>query len=266
MIRYSDIRKLNYKDRRQRNFNFDYDIYDWKSNPYTCLKSRVYIELSSIFAFLSQFTPITANQISLIYCFSGFMAGIFLISNIDILMIGGLLIFFLKSSLDWTDGLVARIKKETSSVGHLLDAWGSHIGGISLITSLGIYCYNNTNDIIFLFLVFMYLFIQTIDFKFYSYHQAFYEIVNKKMSVKTKITNNQKIKENILVIFLKNFMDNRSRTVDLVCLLIFLEILFSFERISIIVFILYFIKAILIFFGIIYVYYFKDGLKNQLND
>lgn len=264
MIKYSDIRKLNYTDRRQRNLNFDYDINDWKSHPYTCLKSRVYIELSSIFAFLFQFTSITANQISLIYCISGFIAGVFLITNVDILMISGLLIFFLKSSLDWTDGLVARIKKQTSSVGHLLDAWGSHIGGISLITSLGIYCYNNTDDITFLFLVIIYLFIQAIDFKFYSYHQAFYEIINKKMTIKNEITNNQKFKENILVIFFKNFMDNRSRTVDFICLLIFIEIYFSFEKISVIIFVLYFIKAILVFFGIIYIYYVKDRLKNQL--
>ena len=53
---------------------------------------------------------------------------------------------FLKGTLDWTDGLIARIKNQTSPIGHILDTWGSHIGEISLITSIGIYCYNFTDN------------------------------------------------------------------------------------------------------------------------
>ena len=72
-------------------------------------------------------------------------------------MISGLIIF-LKGSIDWTDGLIARIKNQTSSIGHILDTWGSHIGTFSLITSLDIYCFNNSNNNIYLFLTIIILF------------------------------------------------------------------------------------------------------------
>ena len=69
MIKYFDLRKKNYADRKKRNDLFEFDIYNWKSNPYSCLKARVYIELSTFFAFLTQFTSLTANHISLIIVF-----------------------------------------------------------------------------------------------------------------------------------------------------------------------------------------------------
>ena len=113
-----------------------------------------------------QFTSITPNHISIIYGLSGVLAGAFLVTGINTLMIVGLIIFFLKGSIDWTDGLIARIKNQTSPVGHILDTWGSHIGNISLITSIGVYCFNLTNNSIYLFFTILILFLKIIDFKF----------------------------------------------------------------------------------------------------
>jgi len=94
MINYFDLRKKNYEDRRIRNNSFEFDILDWKGNPYSCFKARIYIELSSILAFIFQFTFLTANHVSLMYGASGIIAGLLLITNIDSLMISGLVIFF----------------------------------------------------------------------------------------------------------------------------------------------------------------------------
>ena len=47
MIKYLDLRKKNYEDRKKRNINFDFNIYDWKKSPYSCFKARVYIEYDS---------------------------------------------------------------------------------------------------------------------------------------------------------------------------------------------------------------------------
>ena len=96
--------------------------------------------------------------------------------------------FFLKGSIDWTDGLIARIKNQTSPVGHILDTWGSHIGNISLITSIGVYCFNLTNNSIYLFFTILILFLKIIDFKFFAYHQLFYEVLNKKINIKSYIS------------------------------------------------------------------------------
>ena len=267
MIRYSDLRQKSYLDRRGEHQTSLFDIDTWKKNPYSCLKSRVYIELSIIFAYLLQFTAVTPNHVSLIYCLSGIIAGAFLVTDNNSLMIVGLLIFFLKGSIDWTDGLIARIKNQTSSVGHILDTWGSHIGTISLITSIGIYCFNLTSNNIYLFLTILILFLKIIDFKFFAYHQIFIEVLNKKINIKLNIdeeTNTFKKKDSFLVLFIKNFMDDRSRSVDPICFMIFLEIVYNVNYFSQIIFGLFFLKSIIIFFGIFYTYYLKEGLKNQI--
>ncbi len=267
MIKYLDLRKKNYVDRRSNREKIQFDIDSWKKSPYSCLKSRVYIELSSFFAYFLQLTSITPNQISIIYGLSGIIAGVFLVTDHSAMMIVGLIIFFLKGSLDWTDGLIARIKNQTSSVGHILDTWGSHIGNISLITSIGIYCFNQTNNSIYLFLTILILFLKVIDFKYFAYHQLFYEILNKQLNLKTIKNNNEnEIKEqnSFFVLFIKNFMDDRSRTVDLICFLILLEIIYNINFFSNIIFGLYILKSITLFFGIFYAYYYKQKLEKQI--
>ena len=80
-------------------------------------------QLFLLFFYNLQHTP---NNISLIYCASGIITGLFLASNNFTLMIVGLAIFVLKGAIDWTDGLIARMKNQISSVGHILDTWGSY--------------------------------------------------------------------------------------------------------------------------------------------
>jgi len=266
MIKYSNLRNQNYKTRRKIELrNSAFDIQNWKKNPYSSFKAIIYIELSSIFAFLIQFTNLSANHVSLLYCISGVVGGLLLMSNNETMIFGGLLLFFLKGSLDWTDGFVARIKKQGSAVGHLLDTWGSHIGNISLMTSVGIYCYNTSANNIFLFLTIIILFLNLIDFKLFTYHQAFYEILNKKIKIssskkKLKI----KYNESISIQILKNFMDHRARTVDTICLLLLLEIVYNLNYFSKIILILYFVKTILFFLGYLYLYLFKEKMEKQI--
>lgn len=267
MIKYLDLRTRNYEDRKKRSNFFEVDINDWKKNPYSFLKAIIYIELSTILAFFFQYTFLTANHISLMYCISGVVAGLLLITGSDAIMIAGLIIFFLKGTFDWTDGLIARIKNETSSVGHILDTWGSHIGTISLISSLGIYCYNSSNNNLYLFLTITILFLRIIDFKLFAYHQLFYELLNDDINFeikKDKKDKNLKKKNSFIVLFIKNFMDDRARTIDLICFLIFLEIIFQYEIFSKIIFFLYLIKTVILFIGIIYFYYIKKGIEEKI--
>ena len=269
MIKYLDLRKKNYLDRKKIGGHQQtlFDIDTWSQNPYSCFKARVYIELSTIFAFFLQFTKLTPNHISLIYCFCGIIAGVFLISNNNTLMIIGLIIFVLKGSIDWTDGLIARMKNISSSVGHILDSWGSHIGSLSFVTSIGIYCYNLTNDNIYLFLTILILLLKLIDFKFFAFQQLFYEYLSKQINFKIdKVVDNKDSKKskNFFVLFLKNFMDERARTVDTVCFLIFLEIFYNLDYFSKIIFGLFLIKAIIVFCGTFYIYYHKKKLENSI--
>jgi hypothetical protein len=264
MIKFLTLRKKNYIDRKKNNPK-ELDITNWKSSRYSCLKARIYIELSSIFAYLFQFTSITPNQISLMYCFSGVMAGLLLVSNIDFLMIIGLLIFFLKGSLDWTDGLIARMNNQTSNIGHVLDTWGSHIGSISLVSSLGIYCFNMTNNNLFLFIVIFILFLKVIDFKLFSYHQLFYEVINNNISIKIKAKKSKfETKKNLIKSFIKNFMDDRARTVDTICFFLFIEIVYGLEYFSKVFLAMYLMKAIILCFGIFYIYCLKQEIEKKI--
>ena len=267
MIKYLDLRKQNYLDRKKIGGHQQtlFDIDTWGQNPYSCFKARIYIELSTLFAFFLQFTKLTPNHISLIYCISGIIAGVFLISNNDTLMIIGLIIFMLKGSIDWTDGLIARMKNITSSVGHILDTWGSHIGSLSFITSIGIYCYNLTNDKIYLFLIILILLLKLIDFRLFSYQQLFNDHLSKKINLNTNKNIDYKEvskSKNFLILFIKNFMDERARTVDTICFLLFLEIYYNLEYFSKVIFGLFLIKIIINFFGTFYIYYFKKKLEN----
>ncbi len=269
MIKYLDLRKQNYLDRKKIGGHQQtlFDIDTWGQNPYSCFKARIYIELSTLFAFFLQFTKLTPNHISLIYCISGIIAGVFLISNNDTLMIIGLIIFVLKGSIDWTDGLIARMKNITSSVGHILDTWGSHIGSLSFVTSIGIYCYNLSNDNSYLFLTILFLFLKLIDFKLFAFQQLFYEYLNKNKNFNVnKVTDDKDLKKskNFFVSFIQNFMDYRARTIDTICFLIFLEIFYNLDYFSKVIFGLFLIKSFIVFCGTFYIYYHKKKLENSI--
>ena len=239
----------------------DADIDDWKYSPYNCFKARVYIELSSLLVFVLQFTRISPNQVTLVYALSGLLGGVLLSLNNDTLVIIACLIFYFKGTFDWTDGLLARIKNKTSSFGHILDAWGSNVGYIFFVSGFSIYCFNITNNNIYIFILVFFLIIKTIDFKIYLYQQSFYEILNNTQNIdKNFLKRDEIIKEekNYIYIFLKAFMDDRARTTDFVLLLIILNILYGFNFLIEVAVISYFIKSLIVFIINFYLLYKKN--------
>ena len=261
MLKLSEIRNKHYGHQRGKLINMDADIDDWKYSPYNCLKARVYIELSSLLVFVFQFTRISPNQITLMYAISGVLGGIFLALDNNTLILIACLIFFFKGALDWSDGLLARIRNETSSFGHILDAWGSHVGYIFFISGLSIYCFNITNNNIYIIALICFLIIKAIDFKSYLYQQSFYEILNNTQNIENNFLKKDQIKKqekNYLYIFLKAFMDDRARTTDSVLLLIILNTLYDFNFLIEIAVILYFTKNLIVFIGNFYIHYKKN--------
>ena len=239
----------------------DADIDDWKCSPYNCFKARVYIELSSLLVFVLQFTRISPNQVTLVYAISGLLGGVLLSLNNDTLVIIACLIFYFKGTFDWTDGLLARIKNKTSSFGHILDAWGSNVGYIFFVSGFSIYCFNITNNNIYIFILVFFLIIKTIDFKIYLYQQSFYEILNNTQNIDKNFLKRDEIikeKKNYIYIFLKAFMDDRARTTDFVLLLIILNILYGFNFLIEVAVISYFIKSLIVFIINFYLLYKKN--------
>ena len=249
---YQKIRALHYKQQRISGIQVNANIDEWIKSPYSTFKSRIYIEGSALIVYLIQNIPIHPNHITILYILLSFFSFFFLISNIKILMIIGLIIFIFQPILDWADGLLARIKRQTSLLGHMLDAWGANVYFYLLITSVGIYLFNSTNKIYFLYLTIFSIFIKLVDFRIFIFQQLFYENKKKKLD---KYQSLQKTK--IIFYFLKNFMDSRSRTTDALILTIIFEIIYEKIFLSDIFFYLYIFKFILVFFG--YLYYYIDN-------
>ena len=116
-----ELRKHQYEYHFNR---FPY-MKDWKTNPYTCFKSRVYMELSAILVYLLLKTSIHPNTVSVCYMILGIMGGVLLAIPIKATILFSILIFFLKGVLDWSDGHLARIKEQTSITGEILDPYAS---------------------------------------------------------------------------------------------------------------------------------------------
>ncbi len=269
MIYYNNLRKKHYRSSVNKlKKNTKIDISDWLRNPYTFLKARLFIEISAIIVFFLQFTKVSPNQVTSLYIFLGFLSGVFLASNNDTLILISLFLLVFKNVFDWCDGLLARIKNDTSNLGDVLDRWGSIVGYNSFIFGFGFYLYNESQDIKYIIIVLSIILLKSIDLKDYVYHIIGYKIVkenntknilkllniniNKKSFKKNKKF--EKFKQSILM-FLD---DNRSHTIDPIALLILIDNFYKNLNFLPYIFYLIFLKNFLFFLGGIYITYFKN--------
>ncbi len=264
---WGKLRKLHYfhqgKVWKKIEFN------NWLKNPYTAFKSTFYIETSVLIVYFAQFTRITPNHLTFVYIIFGLVGGLFLASDNNFLIILSLFLFFIKGSFDWADGLLARIKNQTSNLGNLLDHWGAKVGYLSFLIGFGYYLYNKNNEETFLFLIILIILLKAIDLKDYSYHLTMYEFMKdknrKNFLNKLNFSKNNFSKKgfNPLVFlknFFQNFVDDRARSIDLIMLLILIDN-FYYELIFL-KFIFYYIsfKVLVIFLGGFYATIFKKFL------
>ena len=266
------IRKKHYnRQRKNLKENFGLDMDDWFKNPYSCLKARLYMEAASILVFIVQNTKVTPNFLSLIYVFLGATGGIFLASNNQNLILISLIVFFSKDLFDWSDGLLARLTKQTSELGGLLDNWGAQVGAYSFLCGLGIYLYHKNGEEHFAALAIIIVLIKSLDLKKYAYENTMHRIFHSKTKTIVKNINHTKRKDkdkfglsnNFYFIrnFIVNFLDNRSRTTDFICLLIFIDTLYINVVLLNYIYYLIFLRAFVLFCGGFYITYFKNFLK-----
>ena len=253
-MKYKDIRKSSYNNEKKvlaappHNFNMN----NWLGSPYTCLKLRFCIELSSIFVYLLQFTKIKPNQITYIYAFSGLVGGVCLATNNSSFIIIGIIIFFSKIVFDGTDGLLARVKYKPTKFGAILDEWAGLVGEYGFIFGLGLYLYNFSGNILYLYLMISILILKSIDFKNYIYNRILFKKKQLNKSVKNKD------KENKFFSFIKKFIRDgfnyQGKTVDLILLIMLIELIQKKLILSQIFLYIYFFRGLLIFFGHLFSY------------
>ncbi|MAV05557.1 MAG: hypothetical protein CMI71_00915 [Candidatus Pelagibacter sp.] len=265
MFSYQFLRKKQYKDQKKafKSLGKNQSIDNWSSIPYTCLKARLNLEISVLFIYFIQHLKVTPNFISLIFAFLSILSGIFLASNNNILILSGLIIIFFYGFLDQADGLLARITNQASEAGEILDAWVGHLSTFSFTIGFGIYLYNLNQEKIFIFLILTFLLIKSLDIKNFSFILSYYTLINSKKKLNLKFLNYKKGKNKISkkLIFIKNFfqnfLDNRARSTDFLCLLILINTFFY--SISFINYFFYYIifKNLVLFLGSFYLIIIK---------
>lgn len=97
----------------------------------------IFRPIAFIFVKLLYKTPITPNQISILSIMVGILSGIFFTQGtLTSFLVAGLLYCF-SIVLDCVDGMIARLKKNGSAVGRIIDGLADYIVGISVYVGLG---------------------------------------------------------------------------------------------------------------------------------
>ena len=260
--------------------NFNVDINDFKSNPYTFLKWRFYLETSSLLLYFLVRTNIKPNHISLFYAFLGILTLLFLGLPVEnkIFLYLGLLIAFSKTIIDACDGYIARLKNQKSISGFVLDPYGAYINMIGFQSGIGFYLANTYDKNIFLYLVFLIPFCFAVRFKNYAYSSLLNELIERKNYMDSRhpshkkkgglnISSLSKLEKSNFRKAYKFFLcifDDRARSVDLIILLFLIEINFNIKLIEYVFYFLIF-KHLFIVFVSLFVYSNNDWLENKIN-
>ena len=260
--------------------NFKVDINDFKSNPYTFLKWRLYLETSSLLLYILVRTNIKPNHISLVYAFLGILTLLFMGLPFEnkMFLYFGLFIVFSKTIIDACDGYIARLKNQKSISGFVLDPYGAYINVIGFQSGMGFYLANTYDNNFFLYLVFLIPFCYAVRFKNYAYSNLLNEIIENKNyidskhpSVKKKDdlsnSNLSKLEKSNFKKFYKffiNIFDDRARSVDLIILFFLIEINFNIKLIEYVFYYLICKHLIIVLVSLI-VYSNNEWLENKIN-
>lgn len=264
-LKIKEIKELIFKQQFKR---FPY-LNEFKKNPYTYLKARYYMYCSVLLVYFLIRSRIKPNMVSIAYGFCGIAGGVLLsIPDLNYNIIG-IIIFFNKGILDWSDGHLARIKYEPSMTGHILDIYGAKLNSAGLTIGLGFFVMNYTG---YEFLIYLIAVIAFLNFELYIsdakkiIFDDFNKIINNNQTNVLKTNKNRKKK-----IFSKShkveypgwiknlagFFDDRARSVDFILLIMIVDIYFNFS-LSLYIFLIIFTR---IFCRYILSFYF--GVKSK---
>ena len=259
VLKIIDIKKFIFKHQFKR---FPY-LNDFGKNPYTYLKARYYMYCSVMLVYLLAKSRITPNMVTIVYGLCGIVGGVLLSVPNVYYNIAGIIIFFNKGILDWSDGHLARIKYKTSLKGHILDVYGAYVNSIGFNIGLGFFVLNQTGYEFLIYpiasIAFLYGGLPTLLGKNIILDELRRNkiqniIINHNInySNKKKYLKNSKTKYPKWIIFFKGFLDDRARSVDFILLVMIIDICFNNEF-SFYLFLILYIKNlfrfILLFFN-----------------
>lgn len=260
---HNDFQNCSYKSLRK--FNYEYQIEDvsktysiditsFIKNPYTYIKCRYFVELSTLIVYFLRKTSLSPNIVSLLTSLSAIIGGVLILSPNPYIMTLGLFFFFNGYVFDWCDGLLARVTGQSSITGKFLDDWSTHCFAVAFRLFIGLYVATHFSSLFF-YLVPLVVFLSAINVQNYFQSLILVDLIDKKLKLKNdfdqpnpkgntvKFDNAKDFVGKYLkyILFLSSFPDDRSRTIDFVCLLILIENLFNLKIVWLI-FLLMFLK------------------------
>lgn len=244
----AEYKIFSYKDLRK--FNYDYqaedilksagiDITSFIKNPYTYLKSKYFLELSTLIVYFLKKTSISPNIVSLFSSLSAIIGGLLILSPNLYALVFGLFFFFNGYVFDWCDGLLARVTGQSSLTGSILDPWSTHFFALAFKLFIGLYVATYTSSLFFYLVPFV-VFFTAVDIKTYFQSTMFVDLTEKNLKIRDdiiEVVHDDEVKldgvKNFVgknlkyMLFLSAFPDDRARTIDLICLLIIIEQYFN---------------------------------------
>lgn len=240
MYNYSDIRKKFYKD-ILRKFNDKL-----LGKYYSKFKSLLYLEIGIIIVFFLLKLKIKPNSVTLFFSIIVIFASIMLGSKINELIFFSIVIFYFVKSLDFVDGFMARLTRQSSSLGHALDTWGGLVIYNFFQIGIGLYVFSKSNEIIFIYFLLTILSLNLIDFKKHYLAEFSYKKKNKINYYRKQFKLENK-KNYLKKLFAILDYDGRSRYNDIILFFIILEINFTELFITKYIFTIWFFTSILKF-------------------
>ncbi|MDD5503729.1 MAG: CDP-alcohol phosphatidyltransferase family protein [Candidatus Omnitrophica bacterium] len=246
----------------------------WKT-PYSCFKAKFYMQTSAWLVYALQGTAVTPNALTVLYCLLGLAGGIFLGMATKIGVLSAVFIFFTKGILDWSDGHLARVTNRQSCQGAMLDGYGAVMGAMGLQIGLGFYAAQKSSCAVYYYLIPLLPLFFLGKFHNYALAELFKSCLNKKALAKYALRDSERPagrteKTGILSPrldkareFINNFLDNRARTVDFICLLLVIEV-FTPVFITWVVFLAFVAKEFLLFCASFYVVSKSGWIDSQL--
>lgn len=277
MYSLSEIRREIYRyNFKVANSVYDVDLRNWKRNPYTFLKSIFYIEMSSLLVFVLLRTRIHPNTVTLAYALCGVVGGILLSIPTNLTVLLAIFIFFSKGILDWADGPLARFSKRTSVIGEVLDPWGALINSLGFQLGFGFYVAIHSGNIIYFYLIAIILALRAGNIRTFTYQHFAGELVDGSRESKAGLEaktyeNTSRSRQGTgkilsrLMNFIRDFLDDRARSVDLICLFIFIEILIPGFFITWLIIWALAVKYFLVFWGGIFLALKRNWIEDIKN-
>lgn len=256
--------------------HFPYIFEKWKWYSYRKFKAKLYMNIGAYLVFIFLKMRVKPNTITAVYAIMGILGGVLLAIPSKITILSGIAFFYFRPFLDWSDGALARETNQTSITGDVLDAYGAGLGWIALWIGIGLYVANKSGMALFYYTVPLFPAIYAMNITSAARMHFYIHYLNKqtylnikqnqnRLSIKTNDENYAKFTR---IIKARNFIDkifeHNARSVDFICLIILIEVLFPTIFISWFIYLIFLSWQVITFLGKFFIFSKEGWAEKEL--